>query len=63
MDPRTILNLLVASTMAGNVKTELTQAVVEKNEARTQATASVTLYTIDSAGAPHTQTITETFTL
>ena len=63
MDPRIILNMLVSSTMAGNVKTEIQNAVVEKNQARTQATASVTLYIIDASGAPHTQTITETFTL
>ena len=63
MDPRVILNMLVTSTMAGNVKTEIQNAVVEKNQARTQATASVTLYIIDADGAPHTQTITETFSL
>ena len=39
------------------------QAIIQKNEARTQATATVELYVVDSAGAPHTSTITETFSL
>lgn len=63
MDIRTILNMLVNSVMAGNVVTEIRQATIQKNETRTQATATVELYTVDSTGAPHTSTITETFSL
>ena len=63
MDIRAILNMLVNSVMAGNVVTEIRQATIEKNEARTQATATVELYIVDSTGAPHTSTITETFSL
>lgn len=63
MDIRTILNMLVNSIMAGNVAVEIRQASISKNEARTQATATVELYTVDSTGAPHTSTITETFSL
>lgn len=63
MDIRTILNMLVASVMAGNVVTEIRQASIEKNEARTQATATVELYVVDRTGVPHTSTITETFSL
>lgn len=63
MDIRTILNMLVDAINAGNVVVEIRQASVEKNEARTQATATVELYIVDSSGAPHTSTITETFSL
>ena len=63
MDVRTILNMLVNSTFDSNVVTEIKKAKVEKNSARTQATAEVELYIVDSEGKPHTQTITETFSL
>ena len=63
MDIRTILNLLVNAVMAGNVAVEIRQATIEKNESRTQATANVELYIVDSTGAPHTSTISETFSL
>ncbi len=63
MDIRSILSMLVDSVMAGNVITEVRQAIIQKNEARTEATATVELYIVDSTGAPHTQTITETFSL
>ena len=54
MDVRTILNMLVSSTFDGNVVTEIKKAKVEKNSARTQATAEVELYIVDSEGKPHT---------
>ena len=63
MNIRTILNMLVNAVYDGNVVVEIRKAKVEKNQARTQATAEVELYIVDSEGKPHTQTITETFSL
>lgn len=63
MDPKAILNLLIATIMAGNKRAELTTAVIQKNTAGTQATANITLVITDAENNSTTQTLSETFNL